>query len=448
WWGNWVPEIYSEQVDYGLADPVVVVADENTSDVDFTLEIGGSISGTVTEQGTDNEPVVDMEVAACPYDFDSGEYLEGMPCYSGWTETDGSYFIRGVPAGTYIVDSGWWGNWVPEIYSEQVDYGLADPVVVVADENTPDINFTLERGSSISGTVTEQGTGAPIEGMVVDVCDYETGWDTCFHGWTEADGTYFISGIPTGTYRMFSGWDDSNWMVEYYNEQAAWELATPVDVEANTELSGINFTLEMGGSISGVVTEQDTGAPIEGVVVDICDYETGFDGPCYGGFTEADGSYFIAGIQPGTYRVFSGWDHTNWVVEYYNEQADWELAELVEIEANTDLYEIDFTLELGGSISGTVTEQGAGAPIEGKMVEACDYVAGWDGPCFRDWTRADGSYFIPGVPAGIYRVSSSWEGTWMVEYYNEQADWELADPVEVTVNRDTPNINFSLEMSE
>ena len=106
--------------------------------VDFNIivtELGGSISGTVTEQGT-GLPVVDMEVAACPYDFDAGEYVEEMPCFSGWTEADGSYFIHGVPAGTYIVDSGWWGNWVPEIYFEQVDYGLADPVTVVSNENT------------------------------------------------------------------------------------------------------------------------------------------------------------------------------------------------------------------------------------------------------------------------------------------------------------------------
>lgn len=339
WSGNWVVEIYSEKTDYGNADLVEVVADEETQNVDFTLELGGSISGTVTEQdtGIPGTPIIDMEVAACDYEY-------GEPCFSGWTDTDGNYFIRGVPAGTYIVDSGWSGDWAVEIYSEQTDYGNADPVEVVADMETQAIDFTLNPGGSISGTVTEQNTGNPIEGMEVAACPfyYEEGMP-CYSGWTEEDGSYYIRGVPFGTYRLDSGWS-GNWVVEYYKNTPFWEEAKPVKIkpvngiktkDKHFNVTGIDFTLEMGGSISGTVTEQDTGVPIEGMEVAACDYVVGV--PCFSGWTEADGSYFIPGISVGTYSVDSGWDSI-WVFEIFPYP--------VAVMTDTNTPNIDFALEL------------------------------------------------------------------------------------------------------
>ena len=351
WSGNWVVEIYSEQVDYSSADSVVVEADTPTLDIDFTLELGGSISGTVTEEGTGNL-IKDMEVAACPYNFETGGYVEGMPCYSGWTEEDGRYFIRGVPAGTYIVDSGWSGNWVVEIYSERVDYSSADPVVVEADKNKSDVNFTLELGGSISGTVTEEGTGNPIEGMEVAACPfyYEEGMP-CYSGWTEADGSYFIRGVPFGTYRLDSGWS-GNWVVEYYKNTPSWENAKPVKIkpahgnssnDKHINVTGIDFTLELGGSISGTVINQDTEEGVEGMEVAACLYDVDageyVEGmPCYSGWTEANGSYFIRGVPAGTYIVDSGWSG-NWVPVVYPYP--------VTVVADENTSDIDFALEMG-----------------------------------------------------------------------------------------------------
>ena len=422
-------------------------------------EVGGSISGMVIDQDT-GVAIVGMEVAACPYDFDTGEFV-GETCYSGWTEADGSYLIPGVPAGSYVVDSGWSGNWVVEIYYEQVDYSLADPVVVEADKNTPSINFTLEFGGSISGMVTEQGTGIAIEGMEVAACPYD--FDAgeyvegmCYSGWTEADGGYLIHGVPVGTYLVDSGWS-GNWVVEIYKNTPFGEDAKPVKIQPahgnspnkkHINVTGIDFTLELGGSISGTVVNQDTKEGIKGMEVSACPYDFNAGEfvqgmPCYSGWTETNGSYFIRGVPAGTYIVDSGWSG-NWIPEIYFEKTDYHLATPVVVESDMDTGGIDFTLEQGGLISGTVTAVGGGLVGDNIDVSAC-----FEDDSFCGWTsiQSDGTYVITGLPAGDYRVHAYQypEGYWIDEVYKETRDWDAYTPVTVLSGGEISSINFTLE---
>ena len=424
WWGNWVPEIYSEQVDYGLADSVVVIAGENTTDIDFTLELGGSISGMVTEQET-GLAVGDMEVAACPYDFENGEYLEGMPCYSGWTEVDGSYFIRGVPAGTYIVDSGWSGNWVPEIYFGQVDYGLADPVVVGADENTPDINFTLEMGGSISGNVSD--ANGPAAYVWVDACT----WDDIFCQGTETDenGDYTIYSLIGGDYRVSVWGGQGGWLDEFYDNQHLHEFADPVPVTVGSDTGGIDFFMDLAGSISGSVLDID-GFPIgDNIDVSAC-----FEDDSFCGWTSVqdDDTYVITGLPAGDYRVHAyQYPEGYWIDEVYEETRDWDAYTPVTVTGSTDIPNINFTLELGGAITGVVTD-GEGNPLEGIWVSASK-------PDFFSWamTDANGEYWIFALPSGDYDVFVSQQGDWIEQHY--------MTPVSVIGGQDIYNINFALE---
>ena len=95
-------------------------------------------------------------------------------------------------------------------------------------ENLTGYDFTLERDGSISGMVTEQGTTLGIEGLEVSACEFVND-DPCWSGWTEANGSYLISGIPPGTYRLATGWEDP-WVVESYYEQPKYFDGDPVVV--------------------------------------------------------------------------------------------------------------------------------------------------------------------------------------------------------------------------
>ena len=50
---------------------------------------------------------------------------------------------------------------------------------------------------------------------------------------------------------------------EYYDDTFSWDSATAVGVAAGETTSGINFSLGLGGSISGTVLDQLTGQPVE-----------------------------------------------------------------------------------------------------------------------------------------------------------------------------------------
>ena len=394
--GFWVEEYYKNTLVWEDSQPVKIkpINGKNKKDkhfnvtgIDFTLELGGSISGTVNKEGTD-APIGGIGVEACEYDDPDWD----GPCFYGNVEADGNYIIYGVPVGTYRVKTGWDGNWVEEFYPGTINWDLAEPVDVLLGTDTSDINFTLELGGSISGWVTEDGTGAPIEGIGVEACEYDDpDWDgPCFYGGTEADGSYLIRGIPVGTYRVKTGWD-GNWVEEFYPGTTNWELAEPVDVLLDANISGINFILMEGGTISGKVYEANSGEPlatIAGVRVNACSTDGTF---CKDAETNGAGEYTIVGLLPDkTYHV-GIWGQPGWANEVYFETIWWDDAAFLSVGATG----IDFTLDPGGTISGVVTYG------ENPLTNiAVDITTGGYGTC----TDENGNYTIAGLPFGTYDI--------------------------------------------
>ena len=206
--------------------------------VNFNIIVGGvsgSISGFVTEQDT-GFAIEGLEVSACEFENDE-------PCWSAWTEGDGSYTISGIPTGDYRLATGGQDGWAIEFYYEKPEYFGGDPVSLGPGENLYDYNFTLEPGGSISGFVTEQDTGFAIEGLEVSACEFEND-EPCWCAWTEGDGSYTISGIPTGDYRLATGGQDG-WAIEFDYEKPEYFGGDPVSLGPGENLYDYNFTLEL-----------------------------------------------------------------------------------------------------------------------------------------------------------------------------------------------------------
>ena len=524
--GYWIayvdPACDLETVNYLFADQYDT---PNTRTSYFWSVPKGSISGMVTEQDT-GMPIEGMEVAACPY-----YYEDGMPCYSGWTEADGSYIIQSVPLGTYRLDSGWSGNWVVEYYKNTPFSDEAKPVKVkpVQGKNAKDkhfnitgIDFTLELGGSISGHVND--ANGDVAGVHVDVC----AWDDSFCKGNETDenGDYIVYGLPEGDYRVSIWGGNGYWVDQFFDHVRDWEDATPVTVIANQNIGDINFDLEAGGTISGHVS--DANGDVAGVHVNVCAWDDSF---CKGNETDENGDYIVYGLPEGDYRVSVWGGQGGWIDEYYYETPFHHEASPVTVSVGNDTGGIDFTMETGGSISGVVSD--ANGPISNMAV---DIVDGWFGTCtdengqytitglplgtydiiagrdfcglhpyaeqiisnvtvdtgtpdvygydfslvmggsisgtvtpvgggligdnidvsacFEDgsvcgWTsvQGDGTYVITGLPSGDYRVHAYQypEGYWIDEVYEETRDWGAYTPVSVVAGVDTPNIHFTLE---
>ena len=122
------------------------------------------------------------------------------------------------------------------------------------------------------------------------------------------------------------------------------------------------------------------------------------------GTTTADGSFTIPRLAPGDFRVYVRPQEEGLVGEFYASTTDWSEAERVTVVAGVDTPGTDFTLAGGGAIEGAVYETDGVTPIANVFVHASKYNTG--AYANGDTTDADGTYRIPGVSAGVYRVET------------------------------------------
>ena len=164
------------------ADGRVQVSGHNQQDVFFAavpqIQSGGAIDGTVTDADSGN-PIGGARVVA----------TAGVT-RSGITRADGTFHIGGVPADTY--------NMTVTAYAYSP--GSATGVVVI-DGQTTTQNFTLTLGPAhmVSGTVTNSGTGLPIQGATVTIQGTPLAPQT-----TDANGNYAFPIVAEGTYTMMA----------------------------------------------------------------------------------------------------------------------------------------------------------------------------------------------------------------------------------------------------
>ncbi len=365
---------------------VTVTAGQAVTGVDFAMTTGGSISGTVTASGT---AVANIRVEC---------WMEnGAGWGDAWTSSDGTFTITGLSTGTYHVQI--------RASDSDMNYASEEQVVsVTAGQETSGVNFNLSTGGSISGTVTYSGGSGASDIMVEAHKEMEHGWG---NAWTASDGTYTITGLTSGTYR-----------VEIFSDYAAQPQTVTVDTGADT--SGVDFTLTTGGSISGTVTDAN------GAVAYITIHAWSETGGWGGSMTSSDGAYTITGLYSGIYHVnIDTWgSSTNYASE----------EQIVSVTTGAETSGVDFLLTAGGSISGTVKDS-SGSPVPDMRVECWKEMGEGHG---ETMVQQDGTYQVRGLNSGIYHciVRAQWGST--TNYATDD------QTVTVTAGSDTSGVNFVL----
>ncbi|MBK8027377.1 MAG: carboxypeptidase regulatory-like domain-containing protein [Chloroflexi bacterium] len=408
------------------------------SNIHFTLNPGGSISGSVIDQTT-GLPIDNITI-----DIHIDGYGMGK-C----TEADGSFSFDGIPLDVpFRVNSGGSSNWcsdkryVQEYWQEKQNWNEATVLTVsAAVPSLPGINLTLDQAGTISGTVYAADGVTPLANIGVDV--EQGGMGFC----TDSNGLYTLVVALDTPYKIHAA--RNNWcqggpqiyLTEWWEEAADVSAATPISASAaEPNVTGKNFTLDVGGTLSGVVTDQTTGLPISNMAVN-------FHLPSYGltTCTDALGHYEFVGLPYNTpITVDSGgqnscgsavYVHENWQEEVYNHLAD----PIFLTPGQPGPTDIDFTLEPGGVVSGTVYEEDGSTPVPYANVGLNLPV----GHC----ADQNGVFTLYGVPLNTpFKVHASasgqsWcgnpNGHFVQEWYDNVADEAQATEITLTPAQST-----------
>lgn len=407
--------------------PVGVMQGVATSGIDLVMDRMGTISGTVTD--TVGQPVAGVTVQA--------NGLDVIVVREAVTDANGAYSVEGLQTGNYLVFFSD-GAHLPQYYSGQADSANATPVSVVFTADTPNINAVLSPMGSISGTVVEDGTGSPISGAFVSAYDAGSGFEIR-SAITVTDGTYQVTGLATGSYKISVEHDV--YVTEFYIDASDITAAAEIPVTLGNVSPGINMSLAKKPSLSGRVTTA-AAAPIAGAVVVAMPISPGF---AVQAETDQNGDYTITGIQPGSYMVSAG--NATYARKFYNNIYDEADATPVVVGALENRTGIDFTLELGGSISGQVTYPNTDMRIQWGMVSVVMPSTGAAVATIELAPDGDGSYTLSGLPAGTYKVYAEIltdVGMLFRGYYGHTKIIAAATSVALTAGLTTGNINFEL----
>jgi hypothetical protein len=227
----------------------------------FSVPAVGSINGTVTDPGGLANSNVAVEVFN-----DAGAVI---PATVTWS--NGAYTVRGLIPGTYKLEFLPVSQVLaPQYYNGAATLATATAINVVSGAQISNINVTLTAGSSVSGTVTAAQGGAPLGGLEVGLIDAQG--NAAALTFTNADGTYTLTGVPAGTwYVEFDGgraYNGQYYATEYYLGKPTLAGAKALAVNAGVPVTGINEALLSesttapglpkisGGSLTGLSTDR------------------------------------------------------------------------------------------------------------------------------------------------------------------------------------------------
>jgi len=451
---------------YSAAASVTVTSGATTANIDFALDPGGRVAGTVVAAAS-SAPVAGAQVTIYDGNDDwvtsartdvAGAYVSDAGLLSGvyyalvWTSGFSSQLYDGEPAG--------WASG-------------GTPITVTAPATTSGIRFELHPGASLAGKVTEAGSGWGLPGVRVRVLS--TSGDPVFEIDTQDDGSWSGGGyLPPGAYTVgtinFDGYLDQMWNGIPCPGGAYWYcgglgLATPIELVAGTRRNGIDIALERGGRIAGRVTDASNGAGIPALPV----YVHAEDGRfLVSGYTTSSGDYLTdTGLPSGRYLVRAANQENAspggvaYVSQLYRDRpalGNWDLAlgTPVTVTSGATTSGIDFVLERGGTLAGQVTKKLGGAAISGMQID----VLSESGETVAS-AESDGgglySGLSDGLPSGRYfartgELVPEWGSR---ERYVEQVfeglpcvacrPERVGTPILVGAGTATPGIDFALE---
>jgi hypothetical protein len=395
--GTWVSERYDDAFGFEAGTPVTVVAGTVAGPYDATLGRPASISGEVLADGA---PEVDSYLYLYARDGNRWTWVRSATTGYG----DAGYTFDGLAPGTYRVGVSHPDE--PYVDTFHPSAGLvadAADVTVGHGDDVTGIDVDLLPGGAVAGTVVDEA-GAGIGGVTVVVTDV-TMETRSFEDVTDADGSYRVGLLTTGDYVVRFGGHAAGKQSEYWEDAPTLATATPLHVVSGQDSSGTDAVLAEPGTLSGTVTDRDTGDPVPYAVITLYELRDGhWQGTDTEAYADGQGRYELRGVW-GTYRLLA-YDTAYETHDYAFHPGVRSVDDATSVDLAPGQHTVvDFGLARKpdtSTVSGTVRV--GGVPRGGIVVEPEILYDGRWQVMNHVTTAADGSYRTYVAVPGTYRV--------------------------------------------
>ncbi|MBI4916100.1 MAG: carboxypeptidase regulatory-like domain-containing protein [Acidobacteria bacterium] len=449
----WMPELYRElpcpdSCNVTVGTPIAVIAATGTSGVDFSLTRLGRITGRLTDEAT-GSALADGYV----YAYDSaGSYVQ-----SDWIDATGRYTISGLQAGTYYVRTYFTHSYVDELWDNlpcpaSCSVTSGTPIPVELDGEASGVDFALTRLGRILGAVSDAATGLPLSS--VQVALFDSAGIVVASDYTDATGRYELQVTSTQTSWFVATQYNTSYLDELFDDlpcDPTCNVTTgkPVPGGPGVQTAGIDFALQVLGSITGRVTDALGGQGLGGYngsirVFDSASTEVGWAYP------DSLGEYHLSGLPAGQYFVATrGWTENR--DELYDDlpcdpQCNVTAGTPVAVVLGQSTPNIDFALSRLGSITGRITDANTSLALDWVWVVAqCDATGanGWG------YSDSSGQFSVEGLQPGLYRVWTYGTDGYVDELFNDipcetGCSGRRGTPVRVDLASVSPGVDFAL----
>lgn len=360
--------------------PVTTVTVTGSLFRDFLLKPGAVVSGVVT--GPTGAPRATATV----------EVYNLSGTRRGFTTTDasGAYSII-VPPGTYkLVAFDANPNLTFSFFRNARAFAEATPLRVEVTPPATGVNFRLDVPARASGRVTDAATGLPL--AAITIYAYTPSGALVASTITDAAGTWRLA-VPAGDYRFVAADLARTYAPAFFDDSRAFERASTVGLNAGALASNLDFELERGAIVAGIVRDANGAA-----VPDVTVAAYNLDGTLYTtATTNASGEYALV-LAPGAYKLAAFDADQAYATRFLGNAPDFATAGVVGVAAGQQIGAANFVLQRGGRVTGTVRE--GNTPRAGITVAAYDAAGVLTATAN---TAADGTYSFV-VPPGDYRI--------------------------------------------